>query len=217
MSSTSYKRHDAASAVITNSIDENTSLEHDEINYFINTRYAGPSEATWRILSKSLHDKSYCIIRLPVHSPNFQSITIHTEPNETQIDDTSSHVSMLQNYFALNERDSDARNYYYADIPLYYVFKTKEINGAKINQWQKIKKYINCICKMYTDSPTQIELFHLRILLMRIKAATRLEHLRTINGNLKETFTETCVCYGFIESDNERLHAMQATLFMMPK
>ena len=36
----------------------------------------GPVEACWRILSKPLQYKSHSIMRLPVHLPNQESITI---------------------------------------------------------------------------------------------------------------------------------------------
>jgi len=49
---------------------------YDEIRDFIEARYVGPVEACWRILSKTLQEKSHAIIRLPVHLPNEHSIII---------------------------------------------------------------------------------------------------------------------------------------------
>ena len=66
--------------------------------------------------------------------------------------------------------------------------------------------------------PAQIELFHLRILLLRVKGATSYENLRTVNGEIKETVTAACLSLGFIENDEEWEHAMrEAAVFMMPK
>ena len=212
-----YKGHDAASVVITNNTNE-TVIEHDEIKQFVETRYVGPSEAVWRILSKPLHDKSHTIVRLPVHLPNFHNVTIHTNPDEQEIENALDQVTMLMDYFALNARDPEARNYLYADIPVHYVFKTQNVNGKKESKWHKRKRYTNCIGRMYTVSPSQVELFHLRILLMRVKGATSFEHLRTVNGEIKENFTAVCLSLGFIGNDEEWLNTIrEAAIFMMPR
>ena len=41
-----------------------------------------------------------------------ENVVIHTEPNETEIINAIEQVSMLIDYFALNLRDPQARNYY---------------------------------------------------------------------------------------------------------
>ena len=78
-----YKGHDAAGITITEG--ESTAIEHDEIRNYIETRYVGPVEACWRILSKPLQDKSHSITRLRVHLPNAQSITFQDENNDDGI------------------------------------------------------------------------------------------------------------------------------------
>lgn len=89
----------------------------------------------------------------------------------------------------------------------------------KESKWQILrKKSIKCIGRMYTVNPSQVELFHLRILLLKIKGSISYEDLRTVNGELKETFTAACLAHGFIESDEEWTNAMrEAAVFMMPK
>lgn len=206
------KGHDAASVIITNSTNE-TVVEHDEIKQFVETRYVGPAEAVWRILSKLLHDKSHVIIRLPVHLPNFHNITVHTNPNEQDILNALEQITMLIAYFVLNECDPEARKYFYVEIPQHYVFKTEKKDGIKESKWQKRKQHINVIGRMYTVNPTQVELFHLRILLMRIKGATSFEYLKTVNGEIKETFTDACLAHGFIENDQEWTNAMREGVF----
>ncbi|XP_058789991.1 uncharacterized protein LOC131663540 [Phymastichus coffea] len=68
-----YKGHDAATVVIQNS-ENGTVVIHNEICQFLDARYVGPVEACWRMLSKTLQDKSHSIMRLPVHLPNEQNI-----------------------------------------------------------------------------------------------------------------------------------------------
>lgn len=65
-----YKGHDAAAIVFNENPENEQVLEpinHDEIQNYLETRYVGPVEACWRILSKPLRDKSHCLTRLPVH------------------------------------------------------------------------------------------------------------------------------------------------------
>ena len=125
---------------------------------------------------------------------------------------------MLIDYLALNLRDVEARKYYYANIPVHYVFKTKIVDGKKVSQWHRRKRYINCIGRMYTVSPSQVELFHLRILLLRVKGTTSFDDLKIVHGEIKEIFTAACLALRFLENDEEWANAMnEATVFMMPR
>lgn len=125
---------------------------------------------------------------------------------------------MLIDYFALNLRDNEAKKYLYTEIPHYYTFKKEKINGRNISHWIKRSNYYNCIDRMYSISPTQIELFHLRLLLLTIKGATSFTDLRTVNGKIYSTFTETCLTLGLIEDDDEWKRAMnEAVGWMMPR
>ena len=213
-----YKGHDSASAVISNKNNGSNEINHDEITHFVDSRYVGPSEAIWRILSKPLQEKSHSVVRLPVHLPNFQNITLHTDPFEDEINSALDQVSMLINYFTLNETDSNARQYYYSEIPMHYIYKKQKLDGKTVTQWCRRKLKINVIGRMYAVNPSQIELFRLRILLLRVKGATSFEDLKTVNGNIQETFTAACLAHGFIENGQKWSQAMnEASLYMMPK
>ncbi|KAL7296821.1 hypothetical protein TKK_0010218 [Trichogramma kaykai] len=186
--------------------------------YPTETRYVGPVEATWRILSKPLHDKSHVIVRLPVHLPDCQNIIIRSDPEEGNIENALNKVSMLVDYFALNARDPEARQYSYSEIPEHYRFNIEKIDGIDESKWQKRVKHIKSIGRMYTVNPSQIELFHLRILLLHIKGATSFDDLKTVNGVVHDTFSAACLAHGFIEDDEEWTRAMtEASTFMMPK
>lgn len=110
-----YKGNDAASVNITNTIDGSLVIEHDEISAFVDARYLSASEAVCRILGKKLHDKSHTVIRLPVHLPNDQNIVIRCDPDESDMVNPVHQVSMLIDYFSLNQRDPEARQYCYID------------------------------------------------------------------------------------------------------
>ncbi|XP_011859152.1 PREDICTED: uncharacterized protein LOC105556668 [Vollenhovia emeryi] len=212
-----YKGHDAATITIE-PITENVIIDHDEIRDFIEARYVGPVEASWRILEKKLQDKSHSIVRLPVHLPNEQNIIIENGSDEDTITSALNQVTMLMDYFALNSRDEEAKQYLYIEIPRYYTFKKDKINGRNVSYWSKRKNNYNCIGRMYSVSPTQIELFHLRLLLLTVKGAKSFNDLKTVNGEVYPTFSAACLALGLIEDDDEWKRAMnEAVGWMMPR
>jgi len=109
---------------------------------------------------------------------------------------------MLIDSFALNFRYEEAKQYLYIEIPRYYTFKKEKINNKVISCWVKRSIHYNCI-GMYSVSPTQVELFHLRLLLLTIKGATSFENLKIVNGEHHQTFSATCLALGLIEDDDE--------------
>jgi len=84
-----------------------------------------------------LQEKSHAIIRLPVHLPNEHSIIIDENINNDAIRSAVERVTMLLDYFELNARDEEAKQYLYSEIPSHYVFKKITINGQTINRWEK--------------------------------------------------------------------------------
>ncbi|XP_044591402.1 uncharacterized protein LOC123269633 [Cotesia glomerata] len=211
-----YKGHDCASVDILNPETERV-IDHDEIREFIEGRYIGPVEACWRILNKELQQKSHAFIRLPVHLPNQHTVTIDESGTDDVINKALEKQTMLIDYFALNARDEEARNFSYAEIPSHYVFK-KSSNDSNVHSWNNRKKQLNVIGRMYSISPNQTELFHLRLLLIHTKGATSFDDLKTVNGITHQTFVETCLALGLIEDDNEWTRALTgAESWMMPQ
>ncbi|KAL6419582.1 hypothetical protein ACFW04_012936 [Cataglyphis niger] len=78
-------------------------------------------------------------------------------------------VTMLIDYFSFNSRDEEARQYLYIEILCYYTFKKEKINGRNI-------------------SPTQTELFHLRLLLLTAKAKSFTD-LKFLNREVCQSFS----------------------------
>ena len=210
-----YKGHDAATVTIGES-NENRLINHDEIKDFLEARYVGPVEACYRILSKILQDKSHAIIRLPVHLPNQQYVMI--AGNEQCIrENLNCSSSMLLDYFKLNLENPEARQYFYADIPSFFAHKKHKDGSLTVTSWQVRKQHFNAIGRMYSISPTQLQLFHLRLLLLHVKGAISFDDLKTVNGIIQPTFTAACLALGLIEDDEEWIRAMnEATVWMMP-
>jgi len=55
---------------------------------------------------------------------------------------------------------------------------------------------------MYSISPTQTELFHLRLLLFTIKGAS-FDNLKIINEEVCQSFSAACLALSLIEDDDE--------------
>ncbi|XP_058799382.1 uncharacterized protein LOC131668913 [Phymastichus coffea] len=213
-----YKGHDAATVTIghENTASTNT-INHDEATNFIETRYVGPVESCYRILSKTLQDKSHSVERLPVHLPNQQCVVISNDESNF-IENLNQASSKLLDYFKLNIENENARCYLYSDIPSFFTYKKEKIDGVSVTKWTTRKKHFNCIGRMFSVSPTQVELFHLRLLLLHVRGATSFDSLKTVNGIVQPTFTAACLELGLIEDDQEWAKAMEeATLWMMPR
>ncbi|XP_074097681.1 uncharacterized protein LOC141526546 [Cotesia typhae] len=225
-----YKGHDKAAVTINGSLhslnadrthndphpqnEPGTTINHDEIRDFVDARYVGPVEAVWRIFSKVLQDKSHSIIRLPVHLPNEHNITITEDCDENALQEALQKQTMLIDYFKLNEQSVEARQYTYSEIPHHYVFKKLDNTYS----WQPRRKHFNVIGRMYSISPSQIELFHLRLLLVNVKGAKSYEEIRTVDGKVLDTFTSACLAFGLIEDDQEWKRVMsEAVVWMMPR
>ena len=91
-------------------------------------------------------------------------------------------------------------------------------NSHKVFRWSERKSQFSCIGLMYLVSPSQVELFRLRLLLLHCKGATSFDDLKNVNGVQYQTFSEVCLALGLIEDDEEWCRAMQkAVSWMMPR
>ena len=145
-----YKGHDAATITIGNNNGEKI-INYDEIEDFIEGRYVGPVEAAYRILGKSLQDKSHTVYRLQVHLPNHQSVVISN--NSLHPDTLNQSSSMLLEYFKLNAENENARQYFYREISTFFTFK-KSKKDATTSKWETRQRQFNCIGLMYSVSPS---------------------------------------------------------------
>ena len=126
--------------------------------------------------------------------------------------------SMLLDYFKLNGENEAARQLYYSQIPTQFTYKKEKVDGVNTSHWSVRKKQLNVIGRLYSVSPTQTELFHLRLLLLHVKGATSYEGLKTVDGVLQNSYAAACLALGLVEDDDEWIKAMQeATLWMMPQ
>ncbi|GBN56753.1 hypothetical protein AVEN_270976-1 [Araneus ventricosus] len=102
----------------------------------------------------------------------------------------------LTAWFKLNLIDEEAHEYYYADIPEYYVF------GNPSTKWQKRQRGgQQVIGRMPVVSVQDSERFYLQMLLLRKTGVISFSVLKTIDGTLCETFQEACKVLGLLDGD----------------
>ncbi|GBO19511.1 hypothetical protein AVEN_207727-1 [Araneus ventricosus] len=121
-----YKGHDAPSIRFEN---ENT-LDHDEILYFLDGRYVSAPEAMWRLNEFNLSEKSHTVVRLAVHLSDQQAI-VYQDGQEEEAD---TRQTTLTAWFEQKKNDQDSHNYLYKDIERdqYCTILPEELKGRAI-------------------------------------------------------------------------------------
>ncbi|XP_053568401.1 uncharacterized protein LOC128657987 [Bombina bombina] len=116
-----YKGYDCANI----SINEQNTLQHDEIQNFLDTRYVSAPEAVWRLYGFFMHHQTHTIIRLQVHLPGEQDVYFHNENIQLAAEKAQDRDTTLTAYFKLNVDNNAARELFYSDIPQHFVFDVK--------------------------------------------------------------------------------------------
>jgi len=201
-----YKGHDCCNMEMA---AENDTLDHDEINVFLNARYVGPSEAAWRLFAYPMHDQSHSVVRLPVHLPDSQNVYFKNDAPEEALIQAELRTTQLVAWFKLNSNPTTRSPYIYPETPVHYVWSK--------NAWHKRKIYTKTIGRMYNVSPSDSERYHLRLLLLHVVGATSFEDLRSYENVTYPTFKAAATARGLILDDMEWQRALEeASSFQMP-
>jgi hypothetical protein len=173
----------------------------DEIDAYLSGRFLTASEAVWRFLGLPLHKEFPNIFRLDVHLPGYQNVVFDpTEDMRDIFEAAERSSSTLLEWFALNQRDFNARQYLYTDIPEHYVWK----DGTWFQRSYTKKK---TVARIYSVSLHNQELFALRTLLKCQRGCTSFADILTVDGFIHSTFREACAAYGFVQNDSEFIAA----------
>nr|XP_047141044.1 uncharacterized protein LOC101235432 [Hydra vulgaris] len=200
-----YKGHDCANVVINESVD------HDEINTYLDCRFVSAPEALWRIYEYSISDMSHTIIRLQIHLPDNQRVYFNEGEEQVAIDRAAQRDTHLTAWFKLNAENNEARQYSYVEIPYHFVFGKNCMWKVRQRGSDKV------VVRMYKVS-SFCELFFLRLLLLHVKGAKSFEDLRTVHGTVFNTFREACYHLGLLQDDIEWKNTLiEAAATRMPK
>nr|XP_047141074.1 uncharacterized protein LOC124816090 [Hydra vulgaris] len=200
-----YKGHDCANVVINESVD------HDEINTYLDCRFVSAPDALWRIYEYFISDMSHTIIRLQIHLPDNQRVYFNEGEEQVAIDRAAQRDTHLTAWFKLNAENNEARQYSYVEIPYHFVFGKNCMWKVRQRGSDKV------VVRMYKVS-SFCELFFLRLLLLHVKGAKSFEGLRTVHGTDFNTFREACYHLGLLQDDIEWRNTLtEAAATRMPK
>ncbi|KAL4101110.1 hypothetical protein QTP88_021130 [Uroleucon formosanum] len=185
-----YKGHDCANLQVT--VDQ-TSVNHDEVTTYLNTRYVGSCEAAYRIFSYNMHEQSHTIVRLAVHLPDQQQVYFTNDNAAEALMHAELKSTTLIGWLNLNNHKQTKSPYSYPETPMHYVWNGK--------QWKKRVKYQPVIGRMYHVSPSDSERYYLRLLLLHVIGAKSFEDIRTYNGITFPTFKEAAKHRNLLSDD----------------
>ena len=123
----------------------------------------------------------------------------------------------LTAWFKLNIENENARQYLYPEIPEHFTYIAKSKKLERQRFWKPREKSFNKIGRMYTVSVRQRELYYLRLLLLHVRGAISFEDLKTVDGQLYNTFKEAAVARNLLADDIEWENTLtEAALLNMP-
>ncbi|KAL6140312.1 hypothetical protein ACLB2K_058612 [Fragaria x ananassa] len=194
------------------SLELQSNPEFDEIRQFVDARWVCAPEALWKIFKFALNKVYPTVERLQIHLPNMQQVTFNAERTvEDILEDDRPKMSMLTEFFTLNQSDDDAKAYLYREIPEHYRWEKNK------KEWVKRIRNWKVLGRIYSVSPSESEKFYLRVLLNHVRGPESFLDLLTVNGVLQPTFKQAAENRGLLENDNSiRMCLAEASAIRMP-
>ncbi len=146
-------------------------VEANEIEKYLDYRYASTSEAMWHVFKFDMHEWFLAVEHLQYHLPN-QQMVLFDDDDDVQEVAARSTISrrMLIEWFKTNQESEATRSLMFNQFPQQWVW------NWKLKQWTMRKRGF-AIGHMYYAHPTSGERYYLRMLLNCVKGATSYEHL----------------------------------------
>ena len=135
---------------------------------------------------------------LPVHLENQQRVLFSENSSFSDIAEQYQHT-MLTEWMNQNLVDQEARRYLYVEFPEHYVW----VKDGGRRRWRKRVNGKDTIGRVAFVHPTAGERFYLRLLLHNVRGATSFQNLRTVNGEICDSFQSACQKLGLTEDNNE--------------
>lgn len=208
---------------------------YDELQSYVDGRSMCSTEAAWRLFKYPMQMMSHSVCTLHIHLPG-QKVVEQNSLTDGAVDGVSipdeyelrSGIdlyvkSQLAAYFKLNQQATEYASrtgtdpspnpltLFYDEIPRYFTWQPSS------GEWTVRKNYFNTVGRLPCPSPSQKEVFFLRLLLLRVKGATCFRDLKTYNGHVHATFGQACVARGLTVDDREwDLCLHEAAMSQMP-
>ncbi|GFR01921.1 ATP-dependent DNA helicase, partial [Trichonephila clavata] len=178
---------------------------NDEVTSYQNGRYISTSEAIWRILSFSIHERFPPVTHLDIHLENGQRI--YFDPSNVRGVVENPRNTTLMAFFDLCQNDEFAASLLYEEIPGYYTFNKQNGSFQRRRRGTPVEGHPgifheHTLGRIYTIHPNNRECYHLRMLLNVVKGPTSFKTLKSVNGILYPTYQAACLALGLLEGDN---------------
>jgi hypothetical protein len=95
-----------------------------------------------------------------------------------------------------------ARTLTFQEFPHHFVIQS-DINNSQSKVWHPRQRNSFALGRMIYIGPTAGERFHLRTLLMVVRGPRSFDDLKTVDGEVCETFHDACLKRGLLEDDGE--------------
>ncbi len=178
----------------------------DEINDHVDTRLISASEADWRTFEYNITEQYLSCTALPIHLPNKDSIIFEEGKEEEALENSVSKLSL----YLYRPRDPDLDDLTYLDFYEQYSVTTTRPKKAsrKVFELHSGKHFCakregeDTVARIHWISPSESELFYLRVLLTRVPAHSYTD-LLTHDGIVHNTFQEAARARGLVVDEKE--------------
>lgn len=200
----------------TVSIDDNNEEQvqnQDEVQNFQNKRYVSGAESCHRLRERELAERKPSVHRLQLHLQDKQTVYFDANEKDQCIERIErSERTKLTSFFELcNNGDKLAQTLLFRHLPQHYKWDTNKRKWIK-----RVKTADNIdigvpdvIGRLYSCSPTQIQLFALRLLLNHVKGPKSYEDIRTVDGEPYETFVDAAIALKLMKDDKMWIECMK--------
>eukprot|EP00794_Sanderia_malayensis_P014509 gene14509-biopygen11613 len=149
-----------------------------------------------RHVRKESHNRPTC------NSPAKPTLLYFTDPEQAA---HRNNDRMHMAYFTLNQREHNAHQYLYQDIPEHYTF------NKSTKQWQqrKPKALKGVIARIYNILPSDAERFALTLILRHRKEATSFKDIQSLDAVTHDTFKNAARAMSLLEDRRRLPHKMQ--------
>lgn len=203
-----FKGFDVGSFIL----QQDKSLNYDEIKNYLSCRYLGAMEAIWRLMEFRLHEMSHSVVRMTVHLENMQqqddviganmNDVIANVADHEPVDDNLLTHTMLTAFFAFNA-ENPSRKFLYGEMPEHCVFSP----STKV--WTIRQRQHSTVGRVHIVDPTQRELFAERALLTVQRGPTSFRDLRTFQGVAYNTNLECAIAMNLVRDDQVYLRSFE--------
>ncbi|XP_076954786.1 uncharacterized protein LOC143629378 [Bidens hawaiensis] len=208
-----YRRRDLGNVVVKSGVNldnihvqdktDNQGEVVDEVKAFYDCRYLSACEAAWRIFAFDVHYRVPSMTRLPFHLPGQQTVVFADDDDvEDVLNKPSVGSSKFIAWMECNQQSALAQTLTYAEFPTKFVWKADE------RVWDLRKRGFS-IGRVHHVPPSFNEAYYLRILLKKVKGPMRFEDIRTVDGEVCDTYRDACYKRGLLDDDNEYIEAIE--------